>query len=130
MLKSIIIISAVVLSLHVQADARFNEAELSTLFSTPQLRSKIDTYRSRQEYSSDSIQQASPSTIKLNGLVRRSDGNTTVWVNGRSNIDQATVGGVKVPARQRTADSVAVYVDGEIVRIKPGDSWSQKKPDN
>lgn len=112
------------------ADKRFTESDLSTLFSTTQVRNKIDALRNNNAYSSGAVQRVSPSSIKLNGIVKRSDGKSTVWLNGRSNIDQATVDGIKVPARQRRTDSVTVYVDGEIVKIKPGETWSDKKSDN
>jgi hypothetical protein len=125
-----IMIGSLLPAANVIADKQFSEADMSTLFTTAAVRHKIDAQRRGMASSSGAIQHVSPSNIKVNGIVKRSDGKSTVWVNGRNNMAHSTVDGVKVLLRQRRTDSVALYVDGKLVRIKPGETWSEDKASN
>lgn len=125
MVKLITIMMFISLTAVAHAGDRFVESDLATLFSSQKVRDKIDQKRKGVASDSETVQHASPSSIKVNGIVKRSDGKSTVWVNGRNNLKHSTVDGVKVLARQKRTDSVAVYVDGELVRIKPGETWSE-----
>lgn len=108
----------------------FDEAQLERLFTSETARSEIDRRRDQQNVSSTTEQTGkSPATIKVNGIVRRSDGKNTVWVNGRSVEDRSTSNGVRVVSRGDD-DTVSVFVDGEKVRMKPGETWSQKQSAN
>jgi len=110
--------------------AEYTESDLGRLFTSPEERNSIDKTRGAMSPDPQVQQRRSPSSVTVNGIVKRSDGKSTVWVNGKSNLDMRTIDGVKVAPVQRRPGSVAVYVDGELVRIKPGDTWAQKESDD
>lgn len=70
------------------------EAELGRLFFTPAQRATLDTARKqniRVEIGNEEAERPQngagtaplPQTIRLNGLIQRSDGNNTVWLNNK-----------------------------------------------
>ena len=128
-MKILIIFSLCLCSAHVFAGEPFPESELQTLFTTPADRLAIDRRRTERAPGPEVQQRRAPNKVTVNGVVKSSDGSSTVWVNGKSNLDRRTVNGVKVLSRQRKPDSVAVYVDGNLVHIKPGETWSDKQQD-
>src|SRR5258705_13380599 len=57
-------------------------------------------------------------------MVRRSDGKSTVWINGRPVNDSEPVGGISVVGRIRPDGSISLQVpqSGRSVDLKPGQS--------
>jgi hypothetical protein len=108
------------------AAAYFDESALGRLFTTPQQRHKIDVFR---KGSSTGIthERSSPTDVKVQGIMTRSDGKSTVWVNGKSTLDSNRVGGVnvKLNSLNHKTDKVTVIINKNVVRLKPGQTWSE-----
>jgi hypothetical protein len=77
-------------------------AELARMFFTPAQRATLDNARKqniRAEISNDGEQQQQqpasaqvPQNVSVNGLIRRSDGKNTIWLNNRVVNEQETAG--------------------------------------
>ena len=106
--------------------AMFEEKSLDKLFTTTNERQKIDNFRKGKSIGSVR-EQVSPTDVKVQGIVKRSDGKNTVWVNGQSTLESNTVGGVRVsPGRiDSNNNKVSVSVNNKSVRLKPGQVWSE-----
>ena len=106
--------------------AMFEENAIDKLFTTASERQKIDSFRKGKSVGV-AREQVSPTDVKVQGMVKRSDGKTTVWVNGQSTLDSNTVGGVRVsPGRtDSNSNKVSVSVNNKSVRLKPGQVWSE-----
>lgn len=103
----------------------YEEAELSDLFTSKSTRDNIDQRRDGLAASGNFDQdRRTPGSITVNGIIKRSDGKHTVWVNGRD-MKSRTIDGVKVARSQNSTEKVSVYVDGKLVKVKPGERWSE-----
>ena len=106
--------------------AMFEENALDKLFTTSNQRQKIDAFRKGNNIGAVR-EQVGPTDVKIQGIVKRSNGKNTVWVNGQSTLESNTVGGVRV--NSGTIDSrtnkVAISVNNKSVRLKPGQVWSE-----
>ena len=104
---------------------------LGRLFFTPAQRASLDVARSQRARTTLATenteeQQAAPTsqTITYGGMVRRSDGKSTVWINNRPvNENEPTIGSTVV-GRVRADGSVSLQVpqSGRSVELKPGQS--------
>lgn len=65
------------------------DADLGRLFSTPQHRSQLDDLRRRNIPIARPQQAQTDANIALQGIVRRSSGHSTVWINGKTQQDKA-----------------------------------------
>lgn len=106
--------------------------DIGRLFSTPTDRAELDMLRGG--YGSDEkvdVETQQPALqpvsdpLYLNGLIQRSDGRTTVWVNGQR-LDQQ--GGDEMLTLRSRADSqnrVKLLLKDEQrdIRLKPGQAW-------
>ena len=64
---------------------------LGRLFFTPEQRQRLDAgKRLQEEAATVAPARQGPATVTLNGIVLRSDGQSTVWVNGRPTSDKAS----------------------------------------
>jgi hypothetical protein len=65
-----------------------------------------------------------PQTITYGGVVRRSDGKSTVWFNNQPVNDRESLGGAAIVGRVRADGSVTLQVPqtGRNVILKPGQS--------
>src|SRR5688572_10361055 len=104
---------------------------MGRLFFTPAQRSSLDVARSQRARATLSTerteeQPAVPQeqTITYGGAVRRSDGKSTVWINGRPVTEQEAAAGATVVGRVGADGSVSVQVpqSGRSVQLKPGQS--------
>lgn len=57
---------------------------LGRLFYTPEQRAQLDALRTQRVVASQVRDEPIPETVNYYGIVRRSDGKTTVWVNGEA----------------------------------------------
>lgn len=107
--------------------ADYDERSLGKLFTTPAERSKIDSEKSG-DVPQFTSRRVAPTSIKVDGVIVRSKGKNTVWINGNRTSGNRIVGGVKVFAASVSKNNlkVPVLVDGRTVRIKPGQSWSEE----
>lgn len=102
---------------------------LGRLFFTPQQRTQLDTARSqksRATLASEKPEEAAPlpQIVTYSGTVRRSDGKSTAWINGRPVAEGEVKSGVPVVGKIRPDGSVALDVQqtGRGVDLKVGQS--------
>jgi hypothetical protein len=100
---------------------------LGRLFYTPEERAALEEARRRNIRAEEQAAEASkkakpdgPRTVTLNGVVRRSDGESAIWVNGKP-VENETSDGMRV---RLTPDQAGVTVHdmekGRTVRLKVG----------
>jgi hypothetical protein len=108
------------------AAAYYEEGGLDKLLTTPEQRQKIDAFRKGKSMGV-TREQISPTDVKVQGIVTRSDGTSTVWVNGKSTLEGSSVGGVdvKLNSINNQSDKVTVGINNKAVRLKPGQVWSE-----
>ena len=68
--------------------------ELGRLFFTPERRAALE--RQRQLNIQETRQVIEGATLSVSGVVRRSGGRTTTWVNGAQQDDQGAASGVRI----------------------------------
>ena len=105
-------------------------ADLGRMFFTPAQRATLDSARKqniRVEFSDETADQPAaappvPQNISVNGMIRRSDGKDTIWINNRPVTDQ-NAGGFRV-SPQKGSDRVHLSVpeSGRSVDLKVGQS--------
>jgi hypothetical protein len=105
---------------------------MGRLFFTPTQRSSLDVARSqraRTTLATERTEEQQPAvpqeqTITYGGMVRRSDGKSTVWINGKPVTEQESVGNAAVVGRVGADGSVSVQnpQSGRTVSLKPGQS--------
>lgn len=91
---------------------------LGRLFFTPQQRATLDTARkqkSRATIATEETREAAPAppvpeTITVQGVVRRSDGKSTVWINSRAVQEGGKAGSASVVRTDRPDGSLTVHV--------------------
>jgi hypothetical protein len=98
------------------------------LFFTPSQRASLDvarTQRARTGLAGETEEQAAPAaqTLRYGGMVRRSDGKSTVWINNRAVNDNETAGSAVV-GRVRPDGGITLQIPqtGRNVTLKPGQS--------
>lgn len=108
------------------APAAAADSSLGRLFFTPSQRASLDVARSRRtkvtvatEATEATVEVAEPvpQTITYGGMVRRSDGRTTVWLNDRAIDDPKPAGGPTVIRRVRPDGAVTLEVPKSNRRI-------------
>jgi len=87
-------------------------AQLGRLFLTPERRAQLERQRQLniQEKTQETIEVAS---VHVNGMVRRSGGKTTVWVNGRPQQEGVNASGVAVRPSPRQVDRIDISIGEE-----------------
>lgn len=81
---------------------------IGRLFYTPEQRVVLDNARGHKvkiEVEAQSEEPA-PDIVSLNGVVKRDDGHTTVWLNNRAVSDYRTTGGVTIHPQGSASDPV------------------------
>jgi hypothetical protein len=81
---------------------------IGRLFFTPEQRVVLDNARGQKvkiEVEAQSEEPA-PDIVSLNGVVKRDDGHTTVWLNNRAVSDHRTTGGVTIHPQGSASDPV------------------------
>jgi len=105
---------------------------LGRLFFTPAQRSSLDVARSQRARTALATEQTEetvaatpvPQSITYDGMVRRSDGKTTIWINSRPVHDNNPAGGAAIVGRVRRDGGVSLQMpqSGRSVELKPGQS--------
>jgi hypothetical protein len=111
--------------------------ELGRLFTTPEERQRLDALRLEPTPTTTTMTptpQLAPTAVPeppvpvtVNGVVLRSHGAQTVWINGASRYDnEANTSGVRVKLHELTPREVPVILpEGRgTVRIKPGSTYT------
>lgn len=97
------------------------EEPLGRLFFTPERRQAMD--RQRQLNTPEKSDVEDSPTLTINGVVTRSSGKRTVWVNGVAQHDRETLDGVEVIPERHTPGRVRVRPDdAPEARAAVGDS--------
>ena len=106
------------------------QERLGRLFFTPAQRASLDIARSqraRTTLATEKPEQEAapvPQTITYSGVMRRSDGKLTVWLNNQPVHDRLSAGAGAIVGRVRPDGSVTLQVpqSGRSVTLKPGQS--------
>jgi len=121
--------------------ATFAYADVGRLFFTPSERAAFERARGANEPDPvqttvapeatiqiiDAAPQEPKQAITIDGYVRRSDGNATLWVNGENNYDGDLSAGWIEPrsARLRNGEVYLKPMDGDpTISLKPGQSYN------
>jgi hypothetical protein len=100
-------------------------ADFGRLFFTPVQRATLDNARKqniRAEIGSENKDESEPvpQNISIDGLVKRSDGKSTVWVNNRA-VNEQQAGGVGIATRKQDNHvRLTVPESGHIIDLKVG----------
>jgi hypothetical protein len=100
------------------------------MFFTPAQRASLDVARSQRARTTLATEKTDqeaapvPQTITYSGVLRRSDGKTTVWINNQPVHDRLSAGAGAIVGRVRPDGSVTLEVpqSGRSVTLKPGQS--------
>lgn len=118
MKRASLVLSGVAALLAATASARAEP--LGRLFFTPERRAALERQRQLN------IQETQPidsSTVSLDGIVTRSSGRTTVWLNQRPQNENARGSGVKVAVSPRDPERATVQTDDDApASLKVGES--------
>jgi hypothetical protein len=105
---------------------------IGRMFFTPAQRAQLDvarTQRARTTLATEKTEEVVtsapvPQTITYDGVVRRSDGKSTVWINSRPVNDKEPAGGAFIVGRIHADGAVSLQVpqSGRSVNLKPGQS--------
>ena len=95
---------------------------LGRLFFTPEQRLLLDNARRQKVKIEEQSEEQAPEIVSLNGVVKRSDGHTTVWLNNRAVSDRHAPGGVTITSQGTASDPVTFTMpQGErAVRLRVG----------
>lgn len=130
--------AALMMTVLVTAPLRPAHAEaLGRLFTTPQQRAKLEQLRRAPPPAPKPKVVVQPKVepppppptvpaITVNGVVVRSDGESTAWVNGQSTVDgRVDVDNVQINPRRIKGLSVPITTPSNLpdVRLKPGQSY-------
>ena len=103
--------------------AAAQEPPLGRLFLTPEQRAALDNARRNKIRAEATRPKAAPSArdLRIDGIVRRSDGEAFVWVNGKP-VEDETTDSVRVAPLPGTQSSVVVrdLDKGRVLRLKVG----------
>jgi hypothetical protein len=99
--------------------------DLLRLFTTPDERTKLDKALEPPPRITKSIKKSKPSGpqppryITFNGIVKRSQGPLTIWINGQNNLKQP---GFEVKLNNLTQSIVSIHLKGtkKTILLKPG----------
>lgn len=93
-------------------------AELGRLFYTPAQRDQLESARAHNvtQVASQPKKPASPQPLRYDGVLMRSDGPTTRWVDGKAQTGSSTVSDLK-PGQIRAGGKV--YEPYQVVRPTP-----------
>ena len=95
--------------------------ELGRLFFTPERREALD--RQRQFKVPENLEVPDDPTLTINGVVTRSSGKRTVWINGAAQEDgHADSGLVVAPSRGNPGQVLVQPEDGPTTRVGVGNT--------
>lgn len=111
----------VALALAVALPARAEEP-LGRLFFTPEQRAALDARRKARVPDKPAAAMITSPVTRIDGYVKRSQGPSTVWLNGESLGEGAGDAPRIEPGRGAGDVSVSVGENGRRIRLKPGES--------
>lgn len=98
---------------------------MGRLFHSPEERRALDLLRrSDGRHSEIPESAATAQQITLEGIVRRSNGKTTTWINGVAHTELQATQGVKVLGAAGQAGTAAIQVaSGKNIQLKAGQTY-------
>ena len=106
------------------APCQAEDTTLGRLFFTPERRQAMD--RQRQLNLPDKPQTEDAAKLTINGVVSRSSGKRTVWINGAAQHDNESADGISVtPERQAPGRVLVRPGDAPDVRLSVGDTLTR-----
>lgn len=99
--------------------------ELGRLFFTPAQRSALDARRKARMPDKPAAAMVASPVTRIDGYVKRSQGPSTVWMNGESLSESSPEAPrIEAPARGAAEGSVSITVgeSGHRVRLRPGEA--------
>ena len=105
------------------APAPVRAQELGRLFFTPEQRAALDARRKARVPDKPAAERPASPTTRLDGYVKRSDGPSTVWVNGEGLLETSPEA-PRIGATRRDDGRVSVPVgeSGARVGLRPGET--------
>lgn len=119
-----------------QSEQSGSDPGFGRFFTTPGTRAELNN--ARDNYTGDTPSRPAPSTarpareapqsVKLNGVILRSDGSGQVWINGSSSADsRGVVEAVSLDRSRRNRPVAAVTMPGgNSINLRPGEEFSLK----
>ena len=104
------------------------EQTMGRLFFTPEQRARMDLARQQERSIKIETEQQEneppAANITLNGVITRSDGKSTVWINNKEQIGDKAGSGIAVPGRGKPAGQISVIASDakRSVPLKVGQS--------
>ena len=95
---------------------------LGRLFFTPEQRAALDARRKARVPDNPAAAVAASPVTRIDGFVKRSQGPSTVWMNGESLSEGSPEAPRIDPARPDGAVSITIGETGRRVRLKAGES--------
>lgn len=101
---------------------------MGRLFFTPEQRARMDVARQQERSIKFEVEQEEsappPASLTLNGVITRSDGKTTLWINNKIQGDEEMGRDVAVPGRGKSAGQISVSTPDakRAVQLKVGQS--------
>lgn len=90
--------------------AALADESLGRLFFTPERRAALERQR---QLNIQETQTLEGSTVRLDGIIQRSNGDRTVWINGRPQHNGASSFGVTAKVVPGNSSRAALVADGE-----------------
>jgi len=103
----------------------FAAEPLGRLFYTPQQRATLDNARQQKiKINVETEAPTPPENISVNGVIKRSDGQSTVWINNRPLNEKRVPSGIKIISRNAENASVTLQLpqSSRNVDVKVGQS--------
>ena len=111
----------IVLMCSSNAYAEYDVDNLKKLFTDKKQRVQIDAARSGN-YSINSSQQTKK--VSVLGYMKRSNGNSVVWVNGQNTMEGSKLGDIDVHRSNIGKNKkVTIKLEDNIIRLMPGEHW-------
>lgn len=93
-----------------RVNAAFAEESPGRLFFTPEKRATLERQRQMNIHETQTLEGA---TVRLDGIIQRSSGKKTVWINGQPQNDNATPLGVGAKIAPGDTGRASLSTEGE-----------------
>jgi hypothetical protein len=117
-MKLLTVIALGLVTLSVQAA----DPAAGRIFFTPEQRTQLDMLRKQKAIASQARDEPVPETITFNGIVRRNDGKTTVWLNNEALSESALQNKQSIVGSIGRDGLITLQAPQTAVRLKVGQS--------
>lgn len=117
---SLLAVAAWLVALSGAGAAAADEATLGRLFFSPERRAALERQRQFNIQETQAVQGA---TIRLDGVIRRSDGDRTLWINGRPQRNDESSSGINATLAPQDPARASLHAEGDApAELKVGES--------